>query len=53
MGAETFQSEDSDKRQKSLPLTPRPKPKGLRREEADGHLPGRADKNATALRRNN
>ena len=52
IGVETLQSEDSDKRQTSLPLTPRPRPKGLRREDADGRFPSCADKNALALRRN-
>jgi hypothetical protein len=45
--------EDNNRRQKLLPLTLPPKPKGLRRENADGLLSGRADKNAMALRRSN
>jgi hypothetical protein len=45
--------EDNKRRSSLLPLTLRPRPKGLRREKADGRLSGRADKNATALRRNN
>src|ERR1700755_839465 len=43
--------EDNRRRLSLLPLTLPPKPKGLRREKADGRLSGRADKNATALRR--
>jgi hypothetical protein len=43
--------EDNRRRLSLLPLTLPSKPKGLRREKADGRLSGRADKNATALRR--
>ena len=43
--------EDNNRRLRLLPLTLPPKPKGLRRENADGRLSGRADKNASALRR--
>jgi hypothetical protein len=43
--------EDNRRRLSLLPLTLPPKPKGLRREKADGRLSGRADKNASALRR--
>ena len=42
--------EDNKRRLSLLPLTLPPKPKGLRREKADGRLSGRADKNALALR---
>ena len=42
--------EDNKRRLSLLPLTLPPKPKGLRREKADGRLSGRADKNASALR---
>ena len=42
--------EDNKRRSSLLPLTLPPKPKGLRREKADGRLSGRADKNAPALR---
>src|ERR1044072_711228 len=42
--------EDNKRRSSLLPLTLPPKPKGLRREKADGRLSGLADKNATALR---
>ena len=45
--------EDNKRRSSLLPLTLPPKPKGLRREKADGRLSGRADKNAMALRRSN
>ena len=45
--------EDNKRRSSLLPLTLRPKPKGLRREDADGCFPGRADKNAMALRWSN
>src|ERR1044072_33547 len=41
--------EDNKRRVSLLPLTLPPKPKGLRREKADGRLSGRADKNASAL----
>jgi hypothetical protein len=43
--------EDNRRRLSLLPLTLPPKPKGLRRENADGRLSGHADKNARALRR--
>jgi hypothetical protein len=43
--------EDNRRRLSLLPLTLPSKPKGLRREKADGRLSGRADKNASALRR--
>jgi len=43
--------EDNKRRLSLLPLTLPSKPKGLRREKADGRLSGRADKNASALRR--
>ena len=42
--------EDNRRRLSLLPLTLPPKPKGLRREKADGRLSGHADKNALALR---
>ena len=41
--------EDNERRSSLLPLTLRPKPKGLRSEKAVGRLSGRGDKNASAL----